>query len=144
MLNTAIINTVYPPSDDTVPATNKNSKSRALNLVTKIHASRTIGSKVVSCCDCTYDFRAGLVQVGPKCSEYRISFLNKEKMRPGHTRKTGGVNGKRREERKYFRSKMAFPESDSTRKDYAEKYDALVSEEYQKQRERRGLWRAAA
>lgn len=146
MLNaTAIINSVYPqPSEDTPPDTSKNSKSRALNLVTKIHASRVVNGKLVSICDCISNFRVGLVQIGPRCAQYRIEFLNRDKMRPGHTHKTGGANGKRREERKYYRSKMAFPESDSTRNDYAQKYDALVSEEYQKQRERRNLWRAAA
>ena len=121
-----------------------NNKSRALCLVTKIHAQKFTKRGMESDCDCNYHPIYGLLQVGPKCAQYRIDFLNKEKMRPGHTKKTGGQNGKRREERKYVRSKMAFPTNESERRDYQQKYDALVSEEYQKQRERRGLWRAAA
>ena len=127
-----------------IPNTTRDSKSRAYNLVVKIHNQRHTNKGLVTDCDCITDFRAGIVQIGPKCAQYRIEFLNREKRTPGHTRKTGGPNTKRRLERKFIRSKLAFPENDSTRRDWSEKYDALVSEEYQAQRVRRGLWRAAA
>lgn len=141
---TAIINSVYPQPANSEIAQARNSKSRAYNLVVKVHATKRMGSNIESDCDCLMSLRDGILQIGPKCSSARIEFLNREKRTPGHTRKTGGPNTKYREERKYARSKMAFPANESERADYQRKYDALVSPEYQEQRKRRGLWRAAA
>lgn len=140
---TSIINSVYPqPAENQNTA--RNSKSRAYNLVVRVHATKRVGSAIESDCDCIMDIRDGIIQVGTKCAGARIEFLNREKRTPGHTRKTGGPNTKRREERKFVRSKLAFPANESERKEYSDKYRSLVSDEYVDQRKRRKQWEAAA
>jgi hypothetical protein len=119
--------------------------SSSLDRVIAVHAVKFVpagkGKMVaVDDCDCVSVHQrgaySGVVQVGQKCSSARQDFLRKNKMRVGHTHKTGGQNEKRRERRKFLRSSLAFnvtsgkPEYDSFKSEFA----ALVSAEYQNQR----------
>lgn len=109
------------------------SKSRALNLSPNIHAKKFSKQGVVNDCDCVTNIRFGIVRVGPKCAQERINFLNKEKMRPGHTRKTGGKNSERRLERSRLRGYMWSAENDSARVNAQRDYEVALSDEYKAQ-----------
>lgn len=112
-----------------------NSKSRALNLVTRHHASKMVKGELQSDCDCEYHSRYGLIKVGPKCADSRIAFLQKEVMRPGHTHKTGGKNSERRLNRSRLRGYMWSAENDSARNAAERDYEDSLSPEYKAQRE---------
>lgn len=57
-------------------------------------------------------------------------------MRYGHTRKTGGVNEKRRERRKFLRSSLSFsvPKGHAEHTSYLSELVGLTTPEYEKQR----------
>ena len=112
---------------------NTNNKSHALNLVTRIHAQKMTKRGLESDCDCLLHVRFGILTVGPKCAEARISFLNKEKMRPGHTQKTGGAASRARLKRSQLRGAIWGAESDTARRTAESDYQDSLSEEYKAQ-----------
>lgn len=58
-------------------------------------------------CNCITRPGYGVVVIGRNCQQMRTDYLKDVKIHPGHTRATGGINGKRREQRCVERSKLA-------------------------------------